>query len=227
MRWQLLATAWLGCAPAAAAVPIAGTTVVLAAGGEPKATIVIPKGSDALLCNGVSQAAQELSQFVAEMAQSAPLPIVVDDEQGAMSARGNVPGGSVVFVGAVPWALEIAGFDASALEQEGVAVFAHNASWLFVLGRSDGRDGDRHECGSDWCASLALPPLPLIVSYKFNKSLCGTGAAETTPSTPPTRCSSRSACTGWARTPGGTSCPDEIRWWPLLEASRSHKLLCY
>ena len=148
IRWQLVATAWLASAPAVAAVPIAGTTVVLAAGGEPQATIVIPKGSDALLCNGVLQAAQELSQFIAEMANSAPLPIVVDDEQGG-SSLSNLAGG-VVFVGAVPWALEIAGFDATALEQEGIAVFAHNSSWLFVLGRSDGRDGDRHECGSDW-----------------------------------------------------------------------------
>ncbi len=110
---------------------------------------VIPKGSDLLLCNGVSQAAHELSQFIGEMATSAPLPVVVDDGHGGSNS--SLPGNRI-FVGAVPWALDVAGFDAATLEQEAITVFAHNSSWLFVLGRSDGRDGDRHQCGSDWSA---------------------------------------------------------------------------
>ena len=31
-------------------------------------------------------------------------------------------------------------------------MFAHNASWLFVIGNADGKDNNRKECGADWQA---------------------------------------------------------------------------
>ena len=144
---QLLQLAFLLLARSTVSPPAPGATVALAGGGKALATIVIPVGSDFLTCNGVSQAAQELSHYVAKMAGSPLLPVVVDDGRGGTSSASP---GNRVFVGDVPWALAAAGFNATtAMAQEGISVFAHNSSWLFVVGRSDGEDGDHRVCGSE------------------------------------------------------------------------------
>ena len=45
--------------------------------------------------------------------------------------------------------------------------------WIFH--RFNPHAGSMQDCSQCRCASIALSPLPLIFSYKYEKSLCGTG----------------------------------------------------
>ena len=108
-------------------------TVTLADGGRAAlAAVVIPPEP----APGVEQAAAEVSYYVSAMAGTAtPLPV------RRMGAPEKDPPPAYVFVGRVDWALRLAAFDPSTLPAEGHAIFAHNASWLFVVGREDTANG--------------------------------------------------------------------------------------
>ena len=106
----------------------AGPAVTLAENGEGRVTIVLPAAAS----TSVQQAAAELSHYVSAMAGALPLPIKVLPAPPPAS-----PSASYLFVGYVGWALREAAFDPTVLAPEGYAIFAHNSSWLFVVGRND------------------------------------------------------------------------------------------
>ena len=100
--------------------------VALAENGKALSTIVIPADASA----GVRQAAEEISQYVSRMAGAPRLAI---EALAAPSSDAL----NKVFVGHVEWALRETKFDADKLPPEGYSVFAHNSSWLFVVGKND------------------------------------------------------------------------------------------
>jgi YD repeat-containing protein len=121
-------------------------SVQLTAGGESLATIVVPRKKNetawwgpSTTCNGVRQAAEELSYYISRMAGTPPLAIVEDS--------GHVPTATpaTIFVGHIGWALDAAGVNVSSLGPEGGTTFALNSSWLFVVGYAD-------VCEADWRA---------------------------------------------------------------------------
>ena len=120
---------WEALLASAAPLPPA-VTVTLASHGEAKATVVIAPDAS----RGVQLAAAELSHYTARMAGCpSPLPIKALAEPPALASSDE----SFVFVGTVQWALSLTAFDAAQLPAEGYSIFAHNSSWLFVVGKND------------------------------------------------------------------------------------------
>eukprot|EP01043_Picozoa_sp_COSAG02_P070933 COSAG02_NODE_12760_length_1498_cov_1.822731_1_plen_318_part_01 len=104
--------------------------MTLAARGEAKATVVIAPDAT----RGVQQAAAELSHYAARIADCpSPLPVKAFSKPPKFLAGIK----SYVFVGNVDWALTQTNFDANQLPEEGYSIFAHNASWLFIVGKND------------------------------------------------------------------------------------------
>ena len=108
-------------------------SVQLAADGKALATIVVPAARNrsawwgrSTTCNGVQQAAEELSYYISQMAGTRPLHIVSDPRADGQSQAISTP--NVIFVGQVDWALEIAGLDTNSLGPEGGTTFAYNVS---------------------------------------------------------------------------------------------------
>ena len=134
----------LGGAAVASAVPQTpqpAASVTLAQGGEARATIVIAPDAP----RGVQQAAAELGHYVGRMAGcSSPLPVQV---LGKPPAHGGSE--TFAFVGAVDWALRETSFNATLLPAEGYAVFAHNSSWLFIVGKNDTEAAQALQFGGD------------------------------------------------------------------------------